>query len=207
MAVKSIMFNRFKSIFQIIDCKSQKISWHFDRCWPILAIFYLFLSFLSIIAVQICQLRIFWKQLWNRFNYPHPVVDCKKRSDYTFLVGIDIFVWSLKEQRRRRRETNGWNCSLFLTHEGAMNLEEEEKQMVGIDHAGQDCDLSVHCQDFFQCDSSIQNKICSQSRTRHLISMNINIDMLLKYSYKSAHFRTKKNGTSSGQIKILRPLL
>ena len=24
---------------------------------------------------------------------------------------------------------------------------------------------------------------------------------------KSAHFRTKKNGTSSGQIKILRPLL
>ena len=83
-----------------------------------------------------------------------------------------------------------------------MNLEEEEKQMVGIDHAGQDCDLSGHCQDFFQCDSSIQNKICSQSRTRHLISMNINIDMLLKYSYKSAHFRTKKNGTSSGQIKI-----
>ena len=145
------------------------------------------------------------KKLWNW--YPRPIVDCKKRSNYTALVGIDIFVWSLKEQRRRRRETNGWDCSLFLTHEGAMNLEEEEKQMVGIDHAGQDCDLSGHCQDFFQCDSSIQNKICSQSRTRHLISMNINIDMLLKYSYKSAHFRTKKNGTSSGQIKILRPLL
>ena len=47
-----------------------------------------------------------------------------------------------------------------------MNLEEEEKQMVGIDQAGQDCDLSGHCQDFFQCDSSIQNKICSQNSVR-----------------------------------------
>ena len=28
-----------------------------------------------------------------------------------------------------------------------------------------------------------------------------------KISAKSAHFQTKKNGTSSGQIKILRPLL
>ena len=70
-----------------------------------------------------------------------------------------------------------------MTHEEAMNLEEEEKQMVGIDQAGQDCDLSGHCQDFFQCDSSIQNKICSQSPTRHLISMNITADMLRKYSY------------------------
>ena len=77
-----------------------------------------------------------------------------------------------------------------------MNLEEEEKQLVGIDHAGQDCDLSGHCQDFFQCDSSIQNKICSQSRTRHLISMNIDIDMLVKYSYNLADYVNVINAMS-----------
>ena len=77
-----------------------------------------------------------------------------------------------------------------------MNLEEEEKQMVGIDQAGQDCDLSGHCQDFFQCDSSIQNKICSQSPTRHLISMNITADMLLKYSHNLADYVSFINAMS-----------